>query len=317
MSIVKPAFSLPIAPLAADLDKVAASIDKVKAKDGSVDLGKLVTEAMNSGNQAVVDVVQAIEFHGPFGITKTAPQTGSCGGGTTTYTSPPSKLDAAQVQTVREALIAAKAELAHADAVEHADGQLSFHEAEAVQYNANVKLGQKLASTTIDPAVKRYRSELSVWASAVAEIVGKQQARVELESAISRKAQFHAATPHGSEAIAWAYRALATSGATVAPDQIENALQGAESAFLGHLPLFGSSTKKGHLSDEEVGTLLHARDLGQLITECKAKTAKNLGGRDYFKDFLPGKDLAGLVQAQDPDYASAAPHVSTPSNGSC
>jgi len=307
MSVTKPAFSLPVADLSAKLDTVQSVVDKVKAADGSVSIKALYDAAEQSGDPALAQAVDAIFYNDAFVIHRTTPSVGGCGGSGTT-TSRPSTLDAAQVQTVRQALLDAKTALARADAVVHKDGKLSYAEARAVIRTGG--LPAKLAASTI-AAPAGYLVEYNAWADAVAQLYTTHEARVAFDAALVRAAEKHAATTPGAQAILWSYRQIASLGKAASMDEVEQTLQGAETSWLAKVPVFGrlERTRKGHLSDREISQLLGAKDLLAYVDEQKVKIKQNLGGGDYLEDFLAGKDLVGLEQVQDPDYQAGGSAV--------
>jgi hypothetical protein len=297
MSPIKPSFPNPsTSSLKTTLDQLGAAVDAATAADGSLDVAKLeaklgtLGEAGKKGLGAIRDTFKRTELR---------EVTGACGGGTYTQKVqiPAKQLDAAEVKTLLQAIVAAKDGIEKLDA--NHDGVIAQLEAKAAKDLQG--LGGELAASALAGSLTLYRKELSSWNSALSAVRESVTARKDFDRGLDRVAGHHAETKQGAEAILWAYRELATKGSAASVWHLDEKLEDAETSFLRFIPFFGRNVKKkaGHLSDGEIRKFLKTDDLPSFVSEKKASVTARVGD---FDGWLAGKDLPGADQLSDPDF---------------
>lgn len=297
-SITKPtATSTQTADMNQSLAKLQDAIDAVKTSQGTVNVKKL--EAKLADDPMTQQAFSAIKDK--FSHTETR-VVSSCGGSNRKQVKvDPTTLKAEEVQDVMTALIAAKRKATGLD--RNRDGKISAKEA---KHAANLKgLSGEMIRAAIEGTRDGYKAALERWCEKLQKTAETVEARQGIENEITDVADFHAATASGAKALKWAFRDLATAGKDQAVWQMDNVLKRADTndeSPLLHM-LFGRkrSTKKGHLSNREIQTLLNVKNLGTYARQTAAAVKDRVGGV-YASFYLKGKDLPGAGQLKDPDF---------------
>lgn len=305
-------FAKPEAPLIADLqqelDTLATMVQDGQALDGTVDIGDLQQRIdatqdpeLRAGLRAILDSLPrpsvATSYSSGCGGTSTSTSYSSGCSGTSSTTgasapAAPPKMSRDDVQRVLAEISSARNRAALLDA--DGDGRLSFSEARQGTRTSTLESG------LIGATLETYRAEVGQWAKALDAVGSSVDARVALDTQLTRAAHWHAKTPAGGEAIIAAYRDLLTQGGKL-PD-LDEVLWDAERGLgrlIRHLPIFGG--KSDHLSDEEVEKLLGTDDLAAFTKDKNAAIEARIGG-DYQNHYLAGKDLEGHQHLHDVDY---------------
>ena len=297
----KPSFPNPsVQELKGDLDKLKTAVDQSKHTDGSVNVARLEQLADASGDRGLEYGVRTIKD--AFVRVERREVTDGCGTSMQDVRTSPTTLEAGEVQSVMQALTEAKRKVGSLDS--NHDGKISKDE--AARSGNLAGLAGELADNIVDGSLTAYKAELHAWREALTDVHESVQSRKDLDQAISRRAEHHAETPMGAEAIRWAYRNMATRGSNASMDSwsIEDDLQDAETSFLRFIPLFGiarrAKTKEGHLSDKEVMKLFGTDDLAAFVADKQATVTGRVG--DYETAYLAGKDVAGVDALKDPDF---------------
>jgi hypothetical protein len=308
MPIKKPTFQPPqTADLKKSLDRLSEYVKDVKNADGSVDMSDLEEKVARSRTDHVAEGLEAVKDE--FTRTRTRTVSSGCGGGTTTreVEVPAEKLQASEVQSVIQALMAAKSKVDGLD--NDGDGEIALDE---MGGHAS-SLSGKLARAGAHGARGEFEEAKTAWTNAVLEARDTVATREEFHETLEGCADFHAETKTGRDAIEWAYRELATRYPDDLYDiEVDSLLDDAEAKFLRAVPWDGTQdTSRGHLSDAEVMGFLGTDDLKGFIKDKQAEVKKAVGSWD---DWVSGKDLAGHAGIDDPDIDDP---YSTPSSGGC
>lgn len=300
MSPIKPQFPNPtVQDLQRDLDNLGDVIRNSTMADGTLDVGVVARKiderndpGMDRGFGAITDAYQRTEMRDVrIGCSlRTEPRR---------VTVDPSELDSTEVQSVLQAIIAAKSKVAAVDT--NHDGKVSKAE-KAAMGDAN-SLVEELAGSAVYGSLASYRSELRSWNEELGRVYSSVTDRKAFDTQLGYAAKEQAETPRGAEAILWSYRELATRGS--GPDiwAVQDRLHDAETSWLRFIPFFGKmlAQGKGHLNDDEIKSHLRTGDLEALISEKKQTINVRIGG-SYEALYLEGKDLPGADQFDDPDF---------------
>lgn len=298
---VKPAFLNPTpAAVSARLDALAAKLDVARTPDGGVDMRALARAVEQSGDAALEK--ELFWVRSSFETVEKRTVTGGCGG---SYVDdvrvPPERLSAADVQSVRAALVEAKRRIAdRADA--DSSGRIERGEAERIP-----ALGDDLAGRLADAAVRGvmidYRAQLAGWQQALNGVADQVDPRRGLHVNIDGRAEQHCETKLGRDAVRWAYRKLAVDDGLSSEDvwgRMDRDLKGAERSLLRFVPFLGGDDHGPHLNDGEVKKLVGRQDLAAFVADTKAAVEAKLGRS--WDDWVAGKDLPGADQLADGDF---------------
>ncbi len=298
MTIKKPTFPQITPPqLMRSLDQVIDGVKDAQKADGSLDVdalrAKVADDPVASKNlEAVLDQFEgyvSAERGMPPASLNPQPVHSSCSG-LTGYRTNPDTLDGAQVSSVMNLLLRVKSQVAAADG----DGDGRVTEAEFMV--------ARQAVNTVDDLVeeKLLRSALHESApevlaffqdSASYDSAAKRAAlRPSVARRIEQTAQHHAASPAGADALTWAYNAMMVRApfAGEVPDRLDRAAQEAETSLARFIPGLNAKGRAGHLSDDEVKSMLGTDDLAAYAAEKKAAVTDAVGG-----------DWAGWVAGND------------------
>lgn len=304
-TITKPTFPNPsVQELKSDLDKLDRAIETAKSADGTLNIGALNTQVQSSGDLGLKYGFDTIKD--AFRRTEIQEVSDGCGGRSMREVQiPPETLNTGEVVSLLQALVQAKNKV---DAIDsNHDGSVSKTEIDNVGRPDGI--AERLANSMLDGALASFKAELLAWRSALTDIGRSINARSDLEGAITRRADHHAASSEGAEAIKWAYRDMATQGTRIDGWSIDAKLEDAETGFLRYIPLFGiarrAKQKENHLSDNEIRRMFGTDDLAAFIADKKAAVEGRVG--NYQNDYLAGKDIAGVDGLSNPDF-TPIPH---------
>jgi hypothetical protein len=278
-----------------DLQRLSQEIERATDGQGEVDLAEVRDRL--SGDKTATRALDVIQDEDTFQRTETRTVSAGCGGGTTTreVAVEPTTLKRTEVQSVLDALIAARSKVEVFD--NDADGKIGKGEFDQIPDRPS-SLAAKLATVFADGSVKTYRSEMQAWGDAIRDVRSDISSRNSYESNIVEVAKDHCESLTGAEAVAWAYRDILTTTGRAVWSDMDDALKNAETSWLRFLPFFGD--ERGHLNDKEVKKHLGTDDLREFIADKKAAIESRLGG-SYEEVFLKGKDLEGHEHIDDPD----------------
>ena len=143
--------------------------------------------------------------------------------------------------------------------------------------------------TGASPEIVNFMQADSAYRSAKANA----EMRPKIAGQIRERAEHHAQTPDGADALTWAYNKVLVDRPQQRTEiSLDMAAQAAETSLARFLPFSNVRRLKGHLSDKEVLAMLNVptgQTLRGYADEMKAKVTGSVGGD--WNAFLAGSDV--------------------------